>query len=364
MHLRPLPSESHPKLKYLWLVYIASPLSFLISADPGGASPVVPTLLSIAAFLPLYFWGYRTTGLMAGVPIGGMTALGAWLMPLNPGGSVFFLYAGTLTCRVDRPRAGVVILAGIVVVITLERVAGLIATTSWAWTTGATLMFGGLAMYFTEVGRKLKTAQDEARHMAVVAERERIGRDLHDLLGHTLSVIALKSDLAARLARADPDRCLAELTDVQRISREALAQVREAVYPTQALSLARQVSGAEAALTAAGIALDVDLPSITLGVSDERVLAWIVREATTNIIRHASARRCTISVRQDADAVRLEIADDGRGGEIREGTGFRSMRARVADCDGTFEYDSSTGVRLQVTLPAIHTVARVPEALT
>jgi two-component system sensor histidine kinase DesK len=199
---------------------------------------------------------------------------------------------------------------------------------------------------------KLRHAQDEMARLAVVAERERIARDLHDLLGHTLSVIVLKSELASKLAASNPERSVAEIRDVERISREALAEVRRAVQGYHARALADELKEAQTALDTSGVALECTIPPVRLAPDAERTLALAVREAVTNIIRHADATRCTIRLDAVGDAVRLEIADDGVGGTAPEGSGLSGMRARVTEAGGALEREGLKGTRLTITLPA------------
>ena len=176
--------------------------------------------------------------------------------------------------------------------------------------------FGSKIRANRELERRVRLAR-----LAVTEERLRISRDVHDLLGHSLSVVALKSELAGRLIESDPGRARSELDDVQRVTRQALADVRAAVHGYRQLALSEAVGSARAALQAAGIDCRVERSEPVLSTEVESVLAWAVREATTNVVRHSNARVCEISVRADGDRVELAVDDDGSAEEPREGQG-------------------------------------------
>jgi two-component system, NarL family, sensor histidine kinase DesK len=187
--------------------------------------------------------------------------------------------------------------------------------------------------------------------MAMIAERERISRDLHDVLGHTLSVIVLKSELASKLATTDPARAAEEIRDVERISREALAEVRAAVQGYRSAGLAAEVSNARRVLETAGVQLESSLDSPSLPPAQEGVLAMALREAVTNVVRHARAGVCRLDLRESGGWCEMEVADDGRGGSLPEGNGLSGMRRRIEALGGTLELDGATGTRLRIRVP-------------
>jgi two-component system sensor histidine kinase DesK len=216
-----------------------------------------------------------------------------------------------------------------------------------------TAMIGGIIVQQYQKKRltaKLLMAQDEAQRMAKVAERERIGRDLHDLLGHTLSLIVLKSELASKLAESDPARAAAEIRDVERISREALSQVRSAVQGYRS-GIDQEFAAAQRALAAAGVRVEASVESPELPASQENVLAMALREAVTNVVRHAGATVCRLRVRRVENWCELEVSDDGRGGPLEEGNGLSGMRQRVEALGGILERDGSRGTLLRIRVP-------------
>ena len=206
------------------------------------------------------------------------------------------------------------------------------------------------------------------RFTAVAEERLRIARDLHDLLGHNLSLIALKSELAGRLLHAAPERAATEIADIESVARTALQEVRDTVASYRRPALASELRGAREILAAAGIAYrmigDAEAAS-DLPTGAEAVLSWAVREGVTNVIRHSRARTCFIHLTRTADRAGIEILDDGPGAAERPalgtellaqpggGNGLRGLAERVRAAAGVFEAGprEQGGFRLAVSLP-------------
>jgi two-component system sensor histidine kinase DesK len=202
--------------------------------------------------------------------------------------------------------------------------------------------------------RELRAARLELAEAAVAEERLRIARDLHDLLGHTLSLIALKSELAAKLVDGDPGRARSELAEVQAVTRDALAEVREAVQGYRRRTVDEELEGAREMLTAAGIDCRVESTTAGLPARVESVLAWAVREASTNVVRHSGARACAFTLRSEANAVSLQVDDDGGAAAVSsEGSGLAGLAERVRRLHGDLEAGARPegGFRLRLTLP-------------
>jgi two-component system sensor histidine kinase DesK len=197
----------------------------------------------------------------------------------------------------------------------------------------------------------MRLAHEELEHMAKVAERERIARDLHDVLGHTLSLITLKSELARKLVDRDPERAKQEMHDVENASRAALADVREAIRGYRSDGIFAELARACAALETAGVAVECDTDTVPLSPDQESVLALALREAVTNVVRHAEARRCNVILKRRESLCTLEVADDGRGTAGPEGNGLRGMRERLEALGGSLRLLSSNGTRLIIDLP-------------
>lgn len=214
----------------------------------------------------------------------------------------------------------------------------------------------------------LRLSHDEVRRLAASAERERIGRDLHDLLGHTLSMVALKSELAGRLIERDPGAARREMADVERVSREALSQVRSAVSGIRAAALASEFASARLLLETAGIRMEYWCDPQQLPSDIETCLALVLREGVTNIQRHAHADRVEVSVIVGTEQAVMRIRDDGRGGVNAHGNGLTGMRERTVAHGGELWIESPRGkgtaieVRLPLPIPAASRKSPAPNA--
>jgi two-component system sensor histidine kinase DesK len=208
--------------------------------------------------------------------------------------------------------------------------------------------------YLVMVNSELMEAREELARSAVAEERVRFARDLHDLLGHSLSLIALKSELAGRLAERDPARARAEMADVESAARRALAEVREAVSGYRQIGCALALAEARAALSAAGTTLRGPATVPALPGPVDAVLGWVVREATTNVLRHSGARTVTVELGEADREVTLTVTDDGRGpqGDDR-GAGLAGLEERLTALGGRLEHSAAPGggFRLAARVP-------------
>ena len=197
---------------------------------------------------------------------------------------------------------------------------------------------------------ELAAAREEIARLAVADERNRLARDLHDLLGHSLTVVAVKAELAGRLVRMAPERAEEEIGDVQRLARQSLRDVRAAVAGYAQASLAAELAGAQAALTSAGI--EPELPEDVEQVPPERreLFGWVVREGVTNVVRHSGAKRCRIRVTPRE----VEVTDDGQGPDgTATGRGLAGLRERAEAAGGslTVGHAPERGFTLRVRVP-------------
>jgi two-component system sensor histidine kinase DesK len=195
--------------------------------------------------------------------------------------------------------------------------------------------------------------QEEVEHLATIAERERISRDLHDLLGHTLSLIALKAELAGKLARRDADAAAREIKDIEETARKALSEVRSAVTGYRQAGFAYELDSARSSLAAANIALHAEVQPFALPPAAENVMSLALREAVTNIVRHArAATRCDVALSAERGLIVLRIVDDGGApDEIRAGNGLTGMRERVGALGGSLVVQGGRGLALELSLP-------------
>jgi two-component system sensor histidine kinase DesK len=207
---------------------------------------------------------------------------------------------------------------------------------------------------------ELEDARTELARLAVAAERERFARDLHDLLGHSLSVIALKAELAGRLLAREPTDAEREIAEVQSVARKALGEVRDAVGGYRQPELEDELEGARVALSAAGVRAEVRRGGVALAPEVEAILAWTVREGATNVIRHSCARTCTVTIDSDQAGARAEVRDDGLGAAAgrpqrpSNGHGLEGLAQRAASLGGRLEAGplDSGGFRVAVTIPS------------
>ena len=341
-------------MPYLWLFWLTNFFQkwFLVPLEPVEFTLA---LCTITLFLAVYFDGYRQSGRRLLVNVAGLLLLGIAWMPFNAGATVFFIYGSAFVGRAVRPPRAWAYLAGIALVVILESLALDLPAIFLLFGAPVSVLVGAATVHLAEAGRQesaLKLSQTEVRRLAAVAERERIARDLHDLLGHTLSVIAIKAELAAKLVARGDAQAEREIRDVETISRDALREVREAVAGFRRADLDGELAAARLACEARGIQLAVDRPPIDVPPDREAVLAMCLREAITNVVRHSDARHCRVGLAREGPQIGLTVADDGVGGVIREGSGLSGMRERVERAGGEMGLDSTGGVALSVRLPA------------
>lgn len=354
-----LPPDGTRWTRYLWLVYLVA-LLFQPALDPGaGLLDWALVVGLIAVFLPLYVAGHRAAdGRQLLLIVGATAALGVAGSQLNGGASVFVIYAAAAAAYLEPMRRAVQVIAALVGILGLMlvispvpfpwRLVSLVPALVFTIVTGATNLFDAER---ERAQQRLRHADEEIERLAALAERERIARDLHDLLGHTLSLIVVKAELAARLAESEPSRAGDEMRDVERIGREALSEVRAAVVGYRAQGLRGELEGARRALAAAGVEATIEAELPALPIAHESALALALRESVTNVVRHADARHVTIRIAVEQSGVVLDVADDGGGGSGPEGAGLTGMRERIAALGGTVQRDGGSGTRVRVNLP-------------
>jgi len=333
-----------------------------------------PTVVSYAIFLVLFYRAnYRDRDQALRCALG-IAALGFLLTPYNPGAQSYLIYACAFAPFGIAPRRA---LAWVLVILGGYSVEWLVLGFPPFYL--ITVVIIGLAVGLMNIAfmrqahadAALWLSHEEVRRLAALAERERIGRDLHDLLGHTLSLVALKSDLAARLIARDPAAAEREIAEVSRVARDALSQVRAAVTGIRAAGIAAELVSAKLLLETDGIRFDsaVDprwLEGGALPAAVEIALAMTVREAATNIQRHAKARAARVELRTLGGQAVLRVVDDGRGGAVVPGNGLGGMRERIEALGGRLSIESTRGegTRIEARLPlSIDSSTDVPMAV-
>jgi two-component system, NarL family, sensor histidine kinase DesK len=347
----------------IWLFYLLSPLTAAWDrGDLRGWIGIVATLLFAGIYLSVFVtMRWRRTGAPFRPPLRASQGLAVVLalvvlgvvmcVTIGQKGEAASVYVAVTCVMCLRTRwawVASVAVAGASYVATLwvpgwHRDEGILFGTLVA-----TLAIWGISQSINRNIEVLAVREENAR-LALEDERNRFARDLHDILGHSLTVITVKAELANRLVDVDADRAKAELADLERLSRDALADVRRAVEGYRELTLPGELARARAALSAAEI--EADLPNSTDGVaSDARELfAWAVREGITNVIRHSGARRCTVLLGEHE----VEVRDDGRGAETAGcGHGITGLRERASALGGTVVTQSlHPGFSLKVVVP-------------
>lgn len=355
LHHRLLPHNSSvgwtPYLWLVWLVFFFIPWGFSIPP----ISTQIATVAAVIIFLPLYFRYYWAKHRERTWIIAATAALGVALIPFNGGGGGFLIYAGAFASYSFRPRRVIPILAVLAIAESIEYMLLGYPIMQWVWAPTVTVMIGLANMWGAERHRQhcaLQKSQDEIKRLAATAERERISRDLHDLLGHTLTLITVKAELAAKLAERDLAGAAREIREVEHISREALHQVREAVGGYRSNTLNAELANARAALASANVEVQEKVDAPKLPGLQESLLAMILREAVTNVIRHARARHCRIELNGNDTEIRLQVRDDGHGGDVHEGNGLKGMRERLQTVAGRLDISSGRkGTCLSILIP-------------
>ncbi|CAM5474799.1 Sensor histidine kinase OS=Streptomyces tendae OX=1932 GN=GUR47_21950 PE=4 SV=1 [Streptomyces tendae] len=300
----------------------------------------------------------------AGSVYGGVMCFGAGVTTLGVRGrrrmvavvGAFALGAGLITFPLEMPAVASVVLAGLVMV-----TGGLLAVTSI------------FSVWLLNAVYALDDAKETRARLAVAEERLRFGRDLHDVMGRNLAVIALKSELAVQLSRRGRPEAVEQMIEVQRIAQESQREVRDVVRGYREAALEVELAGARGVLSAAGIASEVTGETADLPAEVQAALGWVVREATTNVLRHGDAKKVAVTVRMSKGRVVLTVENDGVAVTAGDGapagpggSGLAGLRERLSAVDGTLEAGpAGKGVfrlRAEVPLPAAATGAALEAA--
>jgi two-component system sensor histidine kinase DesK len=344
---------------YAWLNLVWASFILMTPWFAGGAFPnwLWPTMISFALFLWLYFRTfYRRENESVIAYALAIAALGFVVTPFNSGAQGYLIYACAFFAFARSLRLAIRLMVGVLALFALEWY---LLGFPWIYSTTA-LVIGPVVGSMNLVYRRnqqrnaeLKLSHDEVRRLAALAERERIGRDLHDLLGHTLSLITLKSELSNRLFERDPVAARREIAEVERVARDALTQVRRAVTGIRAAGFAAELASARLLLEANGVRLNYEIADVAIPAEIETALAMTVREAVTNVQRHARATCARVKLCAEGGRLVLRIEDDGRGGAIVPGNGLTGMRERLTGigADLRVESERGRGTKLTASLP-------------
>jgi two-component system sensor histidine kinase DesK len=367
---------------YFWLICLFFPILSLIQTPPPGLGLPV-TIAGLITFVVTYFWVMWPHPLDEGrrarfrlqksiTLITGLTVL-VWFLSINYGSSFLWLFIGVSAIAglmLSFRNASIAVFGLTLLTLGFSIYAGgSIASANWLQIIPLVLLVRGLGLdmigfvRLSDALRELHTAREELARQAVMEERLRMARDLHDLLGHTLSLITLKSQLAGRLLEKDPHTASQEVHEIERVARQALREVREAVADYRKRTLHGELDGARQILEAAGVVFTVEYEAQSLPLDTDAVLAWVVREGVTNVIRHSRAKHCVIRITSTHEFVRAEVINDGHPRQenfkAQPGSGLSGLAERVAGLGGRIETgtpSSSEGIgyQLKVEIPISH----------
>jgi two-component system sensor histidine kinase DesK len=349
----------------IWLVFIAIPLVNAISSHDAGLVKALTIGASVAFVLV-----FVSAAAVEDRPLPDRRAFGAVAILLGiavtltltdrEGWATLFIYTVACIATSLRPRfsfPAVLVCSAACAGSLLAGGSSVATAVSYAT---PTLGIGMLMLVLADLrdrNAELHEARAELADLAVAKERERFARDLHDLLGHTLSVIALKAELAGRLLPSRSEQAAIEVAEIEQVARKALGEVRDAVSGYRRPTLDDELTGARIALSAAGIDATISRPEVKLDPEAEAVLAWTVREGATNVIRHSRARHCSVRVSASLDDAAIEVVDDGVGPSATNGDagghGLTGLAERARALDGRLVAGALAdgGYRLSVTVP-------------
>ncbi len=350
----------------VWLGFVVFPLADAIAGGGstlGHALTIAAAAVFVAAYVALVVsWRRRSWDRQMGLAAVMVAMAIALTLSSGQGWGFLFTYCAAVVAMVlPRELAWLGVMACAALASGCSAIAG--ASAGNVITYAVTALGIGLLMVLLRDLRirneELSEARAELARSAVAQERERFARDLHDLLGHSLSVIALKAELAGRLLPGEPERAAAEVEEVEQVARQALTEVRQAVSGYRRPTLEGELAGARMALAAAGIEAAIRDSEATLAPDVEAVLAWAVREGATNVIRHSGAAHCTIQVGAGLTEAMVEVVDDGSGEALvfddgaLVGHGLAGLRERSNALGGRLEAGPlrDGGFRVAVAVP-------------
>lgn len=328
----------------IWLVFLVFPIIAVVEADVPVAAQV-GALLCIGGFAVANVLGYsyRFDTWWA---LGLMLVLGLATLPVIGIGVISFTPYLAILSALELPRPWWKWAVAFWAAVPLLSLLDIDGFPTYFFLMLWPIMVGGVMLRI--FGEREHLAYAARGEHALVAERERVARDVHDVLGHSLTALSVKAELAARLIDIDPARAKQELESIQTTARQALAEVRATVGGLRAGNLEAELAAAPRVLADAGITTTVDGSVADTDPRHRALLAWVLREAVTNVVRHSRARSVVIELGPSG----IAVTDDGAGYDGAEGNGLRGMRERVTGVGGTLDVGpSAPGTRVEVVLP-------------
>ena len=320
-------------------------------------------IVAIGIFLPIYFRSYANAASVFLLYALAIEGIGLAVGPFNGMEGTFHIYAASIAGFQSNVRRAIAAIVGLSIIYALFAhfiLDAHIARTGFvivmSFIVGVGCIASAQSLYARDTHERSLILD---RQLAAVEERERIARDLHDILGHTLTMVAVKADLADKLLDKDPAKARAEIADIRQTARDALSNVRDTVDGMTVITITEEVERARTSLAAMNIGFDVSGSVPDLPIRANKAVGLAIREAVTNIVRHSDATSVQLSFDQSSDMFSFTIVDNGKGakpdkgtGETFEpGTGLQGLKRRISALGGKALIDMSAGTRLDVSVP-------------
>ena len=343
--------------RWAW-IYLVN-LSFYIVPLFFGQYSLLTVVVLLAALIPFiaaYFWAYQSPVHQIWQPIAVMLVIASVATPWHPGTIALFGYIGFFIGFAYRP---------LIIALSLAAIVCWLAILQW-WNDftgpyflmyGSVLTIGVTFFGLLERNRQLnqrqkEQSQAEIKQLAQMVERERIARDLHDIMGHSLSSIILKADLAAMLLKSEqPEQAALHLKELSQIARDSLSQVRQTVSGYKHKGLLAEVSALAQRLREHGFAVSLEGDVPQLAAREESAIILVLTELVTNILRHSKGNSCQIKFSEDADGFQMQVSDNGNVSQFGFGNGLTGIQERLSALQAKLDYQLDQGCQLSIWLP-------------
>ncbi len=349
------PKQRYRYSPYAWLIYL---FFFFVSFFANSREPYQYPLmlLGVVVFLFLYFRLFWISQVQVKYYLILMALHASIMTLLTQGASVFFVYVGAFCCRLGSPKKAIAGIALLLLwVVTLSywfKLSPYFYLPAIVFST----FIGFMNIYQFEIDKKNKAldlSQQEVRQLAQTAERERIARDLHDLIGHTFSVLTLKADLAGKLIDRDPQRAKQEVKELENLSRDALSQVREVVSGFRSADIKAELAATKYLLQSNDIDFDYQLSELNIDEQLNKELALMIKELTTNVLKHANATKVSAAILVDEKGLQLNYIDNGIGIKANQNKGFglKGIAERLQQWHGELSIgNTDKGCKVMITI--------------
>ncbi|MBL4672789.1 MAG: sensor histidine kinase [Arenicella sp.] len=344
------PIGERPEFYLVYLLFYFFPWLF----QTPSSGDIIAAVVAISVFLPIYFHGHKQTGLKSVPHVVAISAIGFALSPFFGAHGVFHIYA-MVQAGFIRPERVAWIIA-LVTTVVFSLFSWLTQQTWWDYSfpifIGIITVIGTISTAGRiEQNAQLERSRELDQQLAAVAERERIAQDLHDLLGQTLTMVALKSEVAVKLFEKNPKQAKQELEEIRDAARSALKDVREAVAGMNKTTLGAEIKRAQQILTSAGVTLTIEGVIPTLKAEVDQVLGLAVRETMTNIVRHSKAKSAKLLIEKAGKTLLLTVEDNGIAELVKEGSGLSGLRKRIESLGGQTDLQLTPGLRVSIQVP-------------